>query len=105
MKHAILFCALALCLLWASDSGAGDWPMWGGSGDRNMASAMNGATETIRIFGLASTAAVGAIVSVVITVSSLDAAMRSTAGPESTPCVVQASTRLAPASMMAVSPK
>ena len=41
MKHAILLCAVALCVLWASDSGGGDWPMWGGSGDRNMASAMN----------------------------------------------------------------
>ena len=67
-----------------------------------MASAMNGATETIRIFGFDLTAADGVIVSVVMTVSRREAAMRSTAGPERTPCVVQASTRLAPASMIAV---
>ncbi len=43
MKPAILFCAMLLCVVWASDPGGGDWPMWGGAGDRNMASAMNGA--------------------------------------------------------------
>ena len=43
MKYAILLCGVGLCLLWASDPGGGDWPMWGGAGDRNMVSAMNGA--------------------------------------------------------------
>jgi outer membrane protein assembly factor BamB len=43
MRYAILFCALLLCLVWASDQAGGDWPMWGGSGDRNMVSAMSGA--------------------------------------------------------------
>jgi outer membrane protein assembly factor BamB len=43
MKRALLICVPAICLLWASDPGSGDWPMWGGSGDRNMASTMAGA--------------------------------------------------------------
>jgi outer membrane protein assembly factor BamB len=43
MRPTIVLCALGLCLLWASDPGGGDWPMWGGSGDRNMVSAMTGA--------------------------------------------------------------
>jgi outer membrane protein assembly factor BamB len=38
----MLFCALGagLVLLWAGDPGTGDWPMWGGTSDRNMVSAM-----------------------------------------------------------------
>ena len=28
--------------LWASDPGSGDWPMWGGTGDRNMVSGQKG---------------------------------------------------------------
>ena len=43
MKRAILFCfAVSLCLLVASDPGTGDWPMWGGTPDRNMVSSMTG---------------------------------------------------------------
>jgi outer membrane protein assembly factor BamB len=34
--------ALLMTLLWASDPGTGDWPMWGGTADRNMVSAMKG---------------------------------------------------------------
>ncbi|MFB3826528.1 MAG: PQQ-binding-like beta-propeller repeat protein [Bryobacteraceae bacterium] len=43
MKTAIILCAAALALLWASGQDGAGWPMWGGSGDRNMASAMKGA--------------------------------------------------------------
>src|SRR3954453_4093697 len=32
----------SLCLLIASDPGGGDWPMWGGTPDRNMVSSMKG---------------------------------------------------------------
>src|SRR5262245_51249593 len=37
-----LCCALllGLALLWASEPGTGDWPMWGGTADRNMVSTM-----------------------------------------------------------------
>jgi len=46
MKRTILIscsCVLAsLFLLWASDPGIGDWPMWGGTPDRNMVSKMKG---------------------------------------------------------------
>jgi outer membrane protein assembly factor BamB len=46
MKRTILIsssCLLAsLFLLWASDPGIGDWPMWGGTPDRNMVSKMKG---------------------------------------------------------------
>ena len=43
MKRAILLCfAVSLCLLLASDPGTGDWPMWGGTPDRNMVSSMTG---------------------------------------------------------------
>ena len=43
MRRALPFCLLApLWLLTASDPGSGDWPMWGGAGDRNMVSAMTG---------------------------------------------------------------
>ncbi len=43
MKYALPFCLLpAMVLLFASDPGTGDWPMWGGSPDRNMFSPMKG---------------------------------------------------------------
>ena len=43
MKRAILICTLVgCCLLVASDPPGGDWPMWGGTPDRNMVSAMIG---------------------------------------------------------------
>lgn len=43
MKYAIPFCLLgSLVLLFASDPGTGDWPMWGGTPDRNMNSPMKG---------------------------------------------------------------
>jgi outer membrane protein assembly factor BamB len=43
MKRAFLPCFVAACcLLLASDFGGGDWPMWGGSPDRNMVSSMKG---------------------------------------------------------------
>ena len=46
MKRAILLsgiCLLvSLCWLRASDPGTGDWPMWGGTPDRNMVSSMKG---------------------------------------------------------------
>jgi outer membrane protein assembly factor BamB len=46
MKRILLIscsCLLAsLFLLWASDPGIGDWPMWGGTPDRNMVSKMKG---------------------------------------------------------------
>ncbi len=46
MKTAVLFSlttlALAVTVLVAADSGNGDWPMWGGTPDRNMVSSMKG---------------------------------------------------------------
>ena len=45
MKTAIVFFSVALLTtvaLVASDPGAGDWPMWGGTADRNMVSMMKG---------------------------------------------------------------
>ena len=46
MKRTILIsCSClftSLLLLWASDPGIGDWPMWGGTPDRNMVSKMKG---------------------------------------------------------------
>src|ERR1035438_10650427 len=44
MKRAILLApiCLSLWLLLASDPGTGDWPMWGGTPDRNMLSFMKG---------------------------------------------------------------
>jgi outer membrane protein assembly factor BamB len=43
MKYALPFCLLpAMVLLFASDPGSGDWPMWGGTPDRNMNSPMKG---------------------------------------------------------------
>jgi outer membrane protein assembly factor BamB len=42
MKRVLLLClAVSGCLLLGSGSG-GDWPMWGGTPDRNMASSMQG---------------------------------------------------------------
>jgi len=42
MKRAALLClAVSACLVLASGSG-GDWPMWGGTPDRNMVSSMQG---------------------------------------------------------------
>src|SRR5438552_18683426 len=47
MKRVILLSSVSLfaCLwlLTASDPGTGDWPMWGGTADRNMVSNMKGA--------------------------------------------------------------
>ena len=34
--------AVGACIVFASDPAGGDWPMWGGSPDRNMASSMRG---------------------------------------------------------------
>src|SRR6267378_3872557 len=46
MKRIILLSTVCLSisflLLFASDPGTGDWPMWGGTPDRNMVSAMKG---------------------------------------------------------------
>jgi hypothetical protein len=46
MKRTILLSAVFLFVsLWlvsASDPGTGDWPMWGGSPERNMVSPMKG---------------------------------------------------------------
>src|ERR1051325_6656854 len=42
---ALLLLTVAVCLapsVSASDPGSGDWPMWGGSPDRNMVSNMKG---------------------------------------------------------------
>jgi outer membrane protein assembly factor BamB len=50
MKRAILLSSVALFatlwLLYASDPGSGDWPMWGGTPDRNMISSMKGIPTT-----------------------------------------------------------
>src|ERR1700693_3442188 len=45
---AALFAAVwfAAAMLPASDPGTGDWPMWGGSADRNMVSMMKGIPTT-----------------------------------------------------------
>src|ERR1700733_8221127 len=37
----LAFLAVVVCLV-ASDPGIGDWPMWGGTADRNMVSSMKG---------------------------------------------------------------
>jgi outer membrane protein assembly factor BamB len=46
MKRTILLSGIclfvSLCWLRASDPGTGDWPMWGGTPDRNMVSSMKG---------------------------------------------------------------
>ena len=48
-SNSIIFLTLlsaAVCALvpavWASDPASGDWPMWGGTPDRNMVSNMKG---------------------------------------------------------------
>src|SRR5579872_3576279 len=53
MKRIITTCSLTLAallaivaLLSASDPGTGDWPMWGGTADRNMLSMMKGIPTT-----------------------------------------------------------
>src|SRR6202046_260403 len=50
MKRAILLSTAGLFatlwLLLASDPGSGDWPMWGGTPDRNMISSMKGIPTT-----------------------------------------------------------
>ena len=50
MKRAILLALICLTatlwLLFASDPGTGDWPMWGGTPDRNMISFMKGIPTT-----------------------------------------------------------
>jgi len=43
MRYVIPPClAVFACLLFASDPGAGHWPMWGGTPDRNMVSSLAG---------------------------------------------------------------
>ncbi len=44
----VIVCAAAivLALAWASEPGSGDWPMWGGTPDRNMISKMKGPPVT-----------------------------------------------------------
>ena len=43
MKRAAFLClVVSYCLSLASDTGGGDWPMWGGTPDRNMVSSMKG---------------------------------------------------------------
>lgn len=43
MKHKLLFLLLAAsAALFAGDPGTADWPMWGGTADRNMVSAQKG---------------------------------------------------------------
>jgi outer membrane protein assembly factor BamB len=50
MKRAILLALIclpiSLWVLFASDPGTGDWPMWGGTADRNMLSVMKGIPTT-----------------------------------------------------------
>jgi outer membrane protein assembly factor BamB len=43
---ALLGLAVVSCILIASDPAGGDWPMWGGSPDRNMVSSMRGIPTT-----------------------------------------------------------
>src|SRR5450756_1574876 len=45
-RLTLLCCAACVCLLLASDPAGHDWPMWGGTADRNMVSSMNGAPAT-----------------------------------------------------------
>src|SRR5215204_471031 len=40
MKKSICICLSTALMLSASDPGTGDWPMWGGTADRNMVSNM-----------------------------------------------------------------
>ena len=44
--------ALAPAQLSASDPGTGDWPMWGGTPDRNMVSTMKGVPGEWRVFAV-----------------------------------------------------
>src|SRR5882762_12021734 len=47
ISGAILGIPAALFLVWASEPNAGgDWPMWGGTPDRNMVSGMKGVPTT-----------------------------------------------------------
>lgn len=49
LRHATTACALtiaSLSFVSASDPGTGDWPMWGGTADRNMVSNMKGLPTT-----------------------------------------------------------
>jgi outer membrane protein assembly factor BamB len=46
MKRIILIFSVSLLFLYASDPGGGDWPMWGGTPDRNMVSSMKGLPTT-----------------------------------------------------------
>jgi len=46
MKRSILICLPSTLALSASDPGTGDWPMWGGTPDRNMVSNMKNAPVT-----------------------------------------------------------
>src|SRR5450755_221415 len=50
MKRVILLALIclpiSLWVLFASDPGTGDWPMWGGTADRNMLSSMKGIPTT-----------------------------------------------------------
>jgi len=46
MKRSILICLVSTLALSASDPGTGDWPMWGGTPDRNMVSNMKNAPVT-----------------------------------------------------------
>jgi outer membrane protein assembly factor BamB len=43
---AAVFCLLSSAVVSASDPGTGDWPMWGGTPDRNMTSNMKGLPTT-----------------------------------------------------------
>src|SRR5580765_4521214 len=42
LRLAAIALSVSLLLLFASDPGVGDWPMWGGTPDRNMVSPMKG---------------------------------------------------------------
>src|SRR6266478_9102938 len=42
LRLAAIALSVSLLLLLASDPGVGDWPMWGGTPDRNMVSPMKG---------------------------------------------------------------
>jgi outer membrane protein assembly factor BamB len=42
MRYLLLACCLVFLAASASDPGTGDWPMWGGTPDRNMVSNMKG---------------------------------------------------------------
>ena len=41
-----MFVLISGCLLLASDPPGGDWPMWGGTPDRNMVSSMKGLPDS-----------------------------------------------------------